>query len=199
MANLKKKNYAFMQQWFKLEEEWKASMEAKVNTLMVGMIKVDSMVESMVEITAMLQKKHGHHKALTYTNPPTTIKKGVVVVNDGNAFKEMATMLLPSLATLVPTPPSFKLDHFKLTTTAPLVGIGEEQSLVMNTSRQHLDEGGEEGEKVEMEKAGSTKLDHLEDSNALDFNVIQEVDPKDLVVIQEQEGNEIDGIYVHVS
>jgi hypothetical protein len=80
-----------------------------------------------------------------------------------------------------------------------LVGIGEEQSLVMNTSRQHLDEGGEEGEKVEMEKAGSTKLDHLEDSNALDFNVIQEVDPKDLVVIQEQEGNEIDGIYVHVS
>jgi hypothetical protein len=31
MGSLKKKNYAFMQQWFKLEEEWKASMEAKVN------------------------------------------------------------------------------------------------------------------------------------------------------------------------
>jgi hypothetical protein len=41
-------------------------------------------------------------------------------------------------------------------------------------------------------------LEHLEDSNALDFNVIQEVDPKDVVVVQEQEGNEIDGIYVLV-
>ncbi|CAK9870709.1 unnamed protein product [Sphagnum jensenii] len=199
MANLKKKNYAFMQQRFKLEEEWKVSMEAKVNALMARMIKVDSMVESMVEIKAMLEKKHGHPKALTYTNPPSTIKKGVVVANDDNAFKEMATMLVPSLATLVPTPPSFKLDHFKLTTTAPLVGIGEEQSLVMNTSPQHLAKGGEEGEKVEMETARSTRLDHLEDSDALDFNVTQKVDPKDLVVIQEQEGNEIDGIYVHVS
>jgi len=116
---------------------------------------------------------HCPHKYLA------SIEKGVATANDGNAFKEMATMLKPSFATLVPTPPSFKLDHSKLATRAPLVGIGEEQNLVMNTSPQHLVEGGEEGEKVEMEKARLARLEHLKDSNALDFNVTQEMDPKD--------------------
>jgi len=48
VGNLNKRNNAFRQQCFKLDEEWKSSMEAKVDALAAGMTKLDSMVESMV-------------------------------------------------------------------------------------------------------------------------------------------------------
>lgn len=38
-----------------LDGEWKAAIGAKVNNLMVGMAKVESMVDCLVEIKAMLQ------------------------------------------------------------------------------------------------------------------------------------------------
>jgi hypothetical protein len=40
-----------------LDVEWKATIEAKVNSLMVGMAKMDSLVEPMVEIKAMLASR----------------------------------------------------------------------------------------------------------------------------------------------
>jgi hypothetical protein len=58
-----------------LDEEWKASMEAKVNALVAKMTKVDSTVESMAKIKAMLHKRHKHFEIDTYTNPSSTIDK----------------------------------------------------------------------------------------------------------------------------
>ncbi len=44
-----------------LDTEWKATIETKVDSLVVGMAKVKSPVESMVEIKAMLQSRQ-HQK-----------------------------------------------------------------------------------------------------------------------------------------
>jgi hypothetical protein len=55
-----------------LDEEWKASMEAKVDAIITKMTKVDS----MAEIKAMLHKMHGHFEVDTYTNPSTIIDEG---------------------------------------------------------------------------------------------------------------------------
>jgi hypothetical protein len=82
VGNLNKRKSAFKQQYFKLDEEWKASMKAKV----------DSMVESMVEIKAMLIKRHGHFEVDMYTNPSTTIDEGILatMARNGSFLKEMA-------------------------------------------------------------------------------------------------------------
>jgi hypothetical protein len=49
-----------------LDGEWKAAIGAKVNNLMVGMAKVESMVDSLAEIKAMLQaRQHSKHQELS--------------------------------------------------------------------------------------------------------------------------------------
>jgi hypothetical protein len=145
VGNLNKRKNAFMQQFFKLDEEWKASMEAKVDAIVVGMTKVDSMVESMAEIKVMLHKRHGHSKVDTCINLSTTTNEGTLVamVRNGIFFKEMAITLVLSIATLAPTPPSLKVNHTKPTTLI-LEGIGKEQTLVAK-NHKHMDEGVEEG------------------------------------------------------
>jgi hypothetical protein len=104
VGNLNKKKSAFMQQCFKLDEEWKTSMEAKVDALVAGMTNVDSMVESMVEINIMLYKKHWHFEVDIYTNPSATTNEGTIaaMARNGIFFNEMAITLVPSIATLVP-------------------------------------------------------------------------------------------------
>ncbi|CAM6040129.1 unnamed protein product [Sphagnum compactum] len=110
VGNLNKKKSVFKQQCFKLDEKWKASMEAKVDPLVAGMTKVDSMVESMVEIKVMLHKRHGHSKVDMYIDPSTTTNEGTftAMARIGKNFKEMAITLVPYVATLVPTLPSLK-------------------------------------------------------------------------------------------
>jgi hypothetical protein len=116
VGNLNKRKSAFKQQCFKLDEEWKASMETKVDALIARMTKVDSMAKSMAKIKAMLHKRHRHFEIDMYTNPSTTTDEGIVtaMARNGKNFKEMAITLL---ATLVPTPPSLKVNHTKLTTS----------------------------------------------------------------------------------
>jgi hypothetical protein len=77
----------------------------------------------------MLQKRHRHFEIDTYTNPSSTIDEGILaaMARNGIFFKEMAIILVPYVATLVPTPPSFKVNHTKPTTSI-LKGIGKEQT-----------------------------------------------------------------------
>ncbi len=126
MGNLNKKKSAFRQQCFKLDEEQKAFMEAKVDALVTRMTKVDSMVESMVEIKAMLHKRHGHFEVDMYTNLLATINEGTLgaMARNGNFFKEMAITLVPFVAIVVTTPSSLKVNHTKPTTSI-LEGIGK--------------------------------------------------------------------------
>jgi hypothetical protein len=108
MGNLNKRNSAFRQQSFKLDKEWKAFMEAKVDALVAGMTKVDSMVEPMVEIKVMLHKRHGDSKIETYTNPSTTTNEGTLAIiarnqfffqGDGNYFGSIYSHLGPHPST----------------------------------------------------------------------------------------------------
>jgi len=186
-----------------LDEEWKASMEAKVDAIVVGMTKVDSMVESMVEIKVMLHKRHGHSKVETYINLSATTNEGtlVVMVRNGIFFKEMAITLVSSIATLVPTPPSLKVNHTKPITLI-LEGIGKEQTLVVK-NHKHMDEGVEEGGPIKKESHNkvttwSIRLEHMEDSNVLDFNMTHEMHPKDVSLMQEQEIDLDDHFYVPI-
>ncbi len=130
-----KRKSAFKQQCFKLDEEWKAYMEAKV----------DSMAEPMVEIKAMLHKRHGHFEVDTYTDLSTTTIEGTptTMARNGNFFKEMEITLVPFVSTLVLIPPSLKVNHTKLTTSL-IEGIGKEQAFVVRNYK-HMDEGAEEG------------------------------------------------------
>ncbi len=84
---MNKRKNAFKQECFKMDEEWKASMEAKVDALVAGMTKVDSIVESMVEIKVMLHKRHGQSKVDMYIDLSATINEGTIVIKkDNNHF-----------------------------------------------------------------------------------------------------------------
>ncbi len=156
-----------------------------MDALVARMTKVDSMAKFMAKIKAMLHKRHRHSEVYMYTNPLATTDEGVLatMARNGNFVKEMAITLMPYLATLVPTPPSFKVNHAKLTISI-LEGIGKEQALVVRNYK-HMDEGAKEGGPIEKEShdkevIGSIKLEHTEDLDALDFNMTQEMHPKDV-------------------
>jgi hypothetical protein len=104
-------------------------MEAKVDAIVAGLTKVDSMVDSMAEIKVMLHKRHGHFEVDTYTNPSAITDEGIpkIMARSGNFFKEMVITLVPSIATLVPTPPPLKVNHTKPTTSI-LEGIGKKNN-----------------------------------------------------------------------
>lgn len=98
--------------------------------------------------------------------------------------------MVPSIATLVPTLPSLKVNHTKPITSI-LERIEKEQTLVVRNYR-HMDEGAEEGGAVEKEShdkeaTWSIGLEHVEDLDVLDFNMTQEMHPKDVSPMQEQE------------
>ncbi len=85
MGNLNKRKSAFKQQCFKLDEEWKAFMEAKV----------DSMVEFMAKIKAMLHKRHRHFEIDTYTYSCNNGKEWNFFQGDGNYFGAICSHLGP--------------------------------------------------------------------------------------------------------
>jgi hypothetical protein len=93
-----------------------------VDAIIAKMTKVDS----MAEIKAMLHKMCGHFEVDTYTNPSAIIDEGTptTMARNGIFFMEMAITLVPSITTLVPTPPSLKVNHTKPTTSI-LEGIGK--------------------------------------------------------------------------
>jgi hypothetical protein len=92
-----------------LDGEWKAAIGAKVDTLMVGMAKVESMADSLAEIKAVLRaRQRSKHqelppKELVYDTPVSTTQ---AAQHDPTNYvlKEM-----PSVATLFPTPSTVKL------------------------------------------------------------------------------------------
>jgi hypothetical protein len=97
--------------------EWKATIEAKVDSLVVGMAKVESLVESMAKIKAMLVSKQ--HQEL----PPRECSMSLVStipisITQAHALKELASIFVLALATLSSTPLALKtipitlpLDH----------------------------------------------------------------------------------------
>ncbi|CAK9860951.1 unnamed protein product [Sphagnum jensenii] len=105
-----------------LDGESKATIRAKVDTLMVGMAKVESMVDSLVEFKAMLQaRQHSKHQELSpkevvYDTPMSTTQ---ATQHDliANVLKEMATIFVSFLATLSSTPSTLKL--------SPSLGVNE--------------------------------------------------------------------------
>jgi len=150
----------------------------------------------------MLHKRHGHSKVDTYINLSATTNEGILAImaRNGNFFKEMAITLVPYVTTLVPTLPSFKVNHTKPTTSI-LERIGKEQTLVVKNYK-HMDEGVKEGgpvkKKSHNEATWSIRLEHMEDSDVFDFNMTQEMHPKDASLMQEQEIDRDDPFYVPI-
>ncbi len=98
--------------------------------------------------------------------------------------------MVPYVATLVPTPPSFKVNHTKPTTSI-LGGIGKEKTFVVRNYK-HMDEGVEEGGPIEKESHDKEvtwliRMEHMEDLDAFDFSMTREMHPKDVSPMQEQE------------
>jgi len=107
-------------------------MEAKVDAIVVGLTKVDS----MAEIKVMLHKKHGHFEVDTYTNPSAITDEGIpkIMARSGNFFKEMVNYfgaIYSHLGPHPPTPPPLKVNHTKPTTSI-LEGIGKKTIVTRN-------------------------------------------------------------------
>ncbi|CAM6014341.1 unnamed protein product [Sphagnum balticum] len=98
-----------------LDGEWKAAIGAKVDTLMVGMAKVESMVDSLAEIkvTLLQARQHSKHqellpKELVHDTPASTTRAAQHDPTN-NVLKEMAIIFMSSVATLFSTPSTIKL------------------------------------------------------------------------------------------
>jgi hypothetical protein len=84
--------------------EWKATIKAKVDSLVVGMAKVESLVEFMAKIKAMLSSRQ--HQEL----PPRNGSMNLVLatptsITQAPALKELSNIFVLALATLSSPPP----------------------------------------------------------------------------------------------
>jgi hypothetical protein len=97
-----------------LDVEWKATIKAKLDSLVARMAKVEPMVDSISEIKAMFQQKQcfKHRKLLPHepmytTTPPSTTQMHHPPF-EPNILKEVAYTLVPPLAKFSSTPSCLK-------------------------------------------------------------------------------------------
>ncbi len=86
---------------------WKESLEAKVDALTKGMEDLKRLLVPMVNKHKGRWSERLPLKELEYDQPPLSPTQKLV--RDGNFLKVLATMFVPSIATLKPTPPSLKV------------------------------------------------------------------------------------------
>jgi hypothetical protein len=85
---------------------WKESLKAKVEGLAKGMEDLKRLLVPMVNKRKRRRNERLPPKELEYDQPPLSPPQKPI--GDGNFLKVLATMFVPNIATLKPTPPSLK-------------------------------------------------------------------------------------------